>query len=742
MTVFNKSGKYFKLLIYLVVIILVNLAGMTLFFRVDLTDNKIFSLSDVSKHVVSSLSEPLTIKVFFTKNLPAPHNNTERYLHDLLKEYEINSNTFFNYKFYDVSADAESMSVAGTGNRELAESYGIRPIQIRMIEQDELKFKNAYMGLVMIHGDIIEKIQAITSMDGLEYQLTTAIQKMNNKISALLALSEKIHVNLYMSSSLHIVAPFMGLNELPGLPEAVSKTVEGLNKKNYGKLVFNHLDPTKNPEMEKEAEKLELMNLKWPSLSSGEIQPGSGTIGLVMEYKDKSLVIPVMSVLKLPLIGTRYELVDMEDLDEIINGSVESLIDINENIGYLADHGTLSLMGNPQQGPFGMQSQDDLSNFNTLVSQNYSVQEINLREENIPDSLNCLVIANPAENFTDYDLYKIDQYLMRGKSLAIFADVFKEVMPQGNQQFSFNRQPQYIKVDTGLEKLLEHYGVSIKPSYVMDKSCFKQQVPRQFGGGERAIYFAPKILQDTINNEPHFMKNIKGLMAMRIAPLEVDEKQMETNGITATRLFSSSKDSWEMEGRINLNPMFIQPPAPSDKGDEMKSIPLAYILEGEFDSYFKGKPMPEKQTEDAADIEGQDIEDIAPEEPEKQGRSEKDLSDIEQTGAFLKQSKHAKIFVVGSAEILKNNMLDEEGQTTNATFIMNIIDSLNNRDDIAVMRGKVQAFNPIAETDALMKSVIKIFNIAGLPILIVLFGIFVWIKRVSRKKQIRLMFQN
>jgi len=736
----NKSGKYFKLSIYLIVIILVNLAGLTLFFRVDLTENKMFSLSDVSKEVVSSLSEPLTIKVFFTKNLPAPHNNTERYLHDLLKEYELHSNTFFNYSFYDVSPDAESMGVSGSVNRELAESYGIRPIQIRMIEQDELKFKNAYMGLVIIHGDIIEKIEAVTSMDGLEYQLTTAIKKMNNKISALLALSDNINVNLYMSSSLEIVAPFMGLNELPDLPEAVKKTVDDLNKKNYGKLVFNHFDPTKQPALEEDAEKYNLMSLKWPDLSDGNIPSGSGIIGLVMEHDTRSLVIPLMSVLRLPLIGTRYELVDMEDLDEIINESVASLVDINETIGYLADHGTLKLTGPPQQAPFGMQTDEDLSNFNTLVSQNYSVQEINLKDEQIPESLNCLIIANPTEAFTDYDLYKIDQYLMRGKSLAVFADAFKEVMPEGRQSFALNRQPQYVKMDTGLENLLEHYGVRIKPAYVMDENCFKQQVPRQFGGGERPIYFAPRILQDNINNEPRFMKNIKGLMAMRVAPLEIDEKQMEENGIIATRLFSSSKDSWEMEGRINLNPMFIRPPS-SD--EDKKSMPLAYILEGEFDSYFKGKPMPEKQADDdAGNLEGRDIEDITPgPSPETDG-SEKDLSTIEQTGAFIEKSKNATIFVVGSAEILKNTMIDEDGQTTNATFIMNVIDTLNDRDGVAVMRGKVQAFNPIAETDALTKSVIKIFNIVGLPILIVLFGIFVWIKRASRKKHIRLMFQS
>ena len=82
------SGKYIKFVAYLIVIVLVNIAGITLFLRMDLTSNKLYSISKASQKVVSTLSEPLTIKVFFTKDLPAPHNNTERYLHDLLQEYQ------------------------------------------------------------------------------------------------------------------------------------------------------------------------------------------------------------------------------------------------------------------------------------------------------------------------------------------------------------------------------------------------------------------------------------------------------------------------------------------------------------------------------------------------------------------------------------------------------------------------------------------------------------------------------
>ncbi|NQU04050.1 MAG: Gldg family protein, partial [Syntrophaceae bacterium] len=107
MGVKKTSGKYIKFFIYLVIIILINVVGVTLFFRSDLTENGIYSISDVSKRVVSTLSEPLTVKVFFTKNLAAPHNSTERYLRDLLEEYSVNSNKYFNYSFYDVSPEED-----------------------------------------------------------------------------------------------------------------------------------------------------------------------------------------------------------------------------------------------------------------------------------------------------------------------------------------------------------------------------------------------------------------------------------------------------------------------------------------------------------------------------------------------------------------------------------------------------------------------------------------------------------
>ena len=706
---------------------------MTLFFRIDLTENSIYSISDASKKVVSSLSEPLTIDVFFTKNLPAPHNNTERYLHDLLEEYAIHANSYFNYKFYDVSPEAEGIDPLTRENQNLANNYGIHPVQIQVYEEDEVKFKKAYMGLVLIHGDMVERIPTITSINGLEYKLTTAIQKLNNKISALLNLKDKIKVTLFLSSSLKSVAPLIGLNQIPEYPEKLKESIERLNTKNFGKLEYTYIDPSKEPSKEPLWKQYNLMQLQWPNLSDGKIPAGNGMIGLVMEYGEKVRKIPLLKVLRLPIIGTQYDLVDVDKLEDIVNNNLETLVDINQDLGYLAGHGTLSISS---FSPMGRQNPDAISTFSNLISKTYSLKPIDLKDQSIPDSLNCLMIVRPTEKFSDYELYQIDQALMKGTNLALFIDAFKEINPDNQQRFGLNRGPNYVPLDTGLDKLLSHYGIHIKKSYVLDENCHKQRLPSNMGGGERPIYFAPIIKNKNINHDLNFIRSIKGLVAVKISPLEMDEAQISKNNLKAVKLFTSSEKSWEILKNISLNPMFLPPPPPDD---EMQSFPLAYIVEGEFPSYFAGKPIPEKKSPDEKK-DTRDKKENTSEPAEK--KTNVDMSKIKSQGETISKGKPAKIFLMASAEMLKDNVLDPEGDSPNDMFILNTIDALSHRENIAAMRSKVLSFNPLNDTGSLTKTFVKTFNIAGLPVLLVFLGLIVWLRRHSRKKRIQMMFQK
>jgi len=732
-----------RFFIYLVAIVLINMVGATLFFRADLTQNKIYSLSPASRDVVSTLSEPLTINVFFTENLPAPHNNTQRYLRDLLEEYAVNANRFFNYRFYDVSAREDDVSGKAEENRKMAENYGIYPVEIRMIEKDELKFKKAYMGLVLIHGDLIEQIPTITTTDGLEYQLTTAIRKLNNKISVLAGLKEPVNVELIMSSSLKAVAPYMGLNELHRLPEAVKEAVERLNRKNYGRLDFNYRDPKDMTEL---GEKHNIMTLKWPDINERNIPAGEGAIGLVMAHAGRKIEIPLLNVFQIPIFGTRYELMDMSTLEETINENIESLIGINMDIGYLASHGTPEIGGAMMMAQ--RQDGETLQNFGALLSENYTIRRINLKDEPIPPGLGCLIMAQPTEPFSDYELYQIDQALMRGASLAVFSDAFREIQQPPQQQFSMQQGPTYQPLNTGLERLLAHYGVEIKPAFVMDKNCYKQVMPARSGGGERPIYFAPIIKPENINNSLDFLNNIKGLITMNNSPLFIDPEVVKAGNLTAHPLLHTSDESWEMRDQINLNPMFIQPPQDQN---QFKRFLIAGMIEGNFSSYFAGKEIPRKPAPADDDSDDQDM-DIFAETPRETGTqpddkkdqaadAEKGIAGIEAAGDFIAAGRPGKISVVGSSALLRDNLLDREGQTPNAAFVLNLIDALNHRADIAVMRSKVQQFNPLDDTTAFTKDLIKLINIAGLPVLVVLFGLGMWLRRRAKRNYIQALFQ-
>ena len=70
---------------------LLNLTSRDIFTRIDLTDNKMYSLSKSSKSIVSKLDDRLILKVYFSENLPNELGNTRRFLQDILEEYRAES---------------------------------------------------------------------------------------------------------------------------------------------------------------------------------------------------------------------------------------------------------------------------------------------------------------------------------------------------------------------------------------------------------------------------------------------------------------------------------------------------------------------------------------------------------------------------------------------------------------------------------------------------------------------------
>jgi ABC-type uncharacterized transport system involved in gliding motility auxiliary subunit len=732
--------------LYLVILILVILAGQNLFFRLDLTSYGLYSLSQASKRAVSTLNEPLTINVFFSKNLPAPYNNIERYLHDLMDEYAAHSRRYLSYRFFNVSAKESELSEEAEENRQMAQDYGIYPVNVQTIEQDEAKVQRAYMGMAFIHGDIVERIPAVTSTEGLEYQITGTIQKMNNKISALLNLPEKIRVKLVQSSSLEHIAPQVGLEGLEGLRDLIAEVVDSQSTKTYGQLEFVYIDPSLQQLSEQELAPYRRFGLQWQEYTGqdGRVVPaGSGYLGLGMEFGEKSVETQLLSSsLNLTDQGLQeqFTIVDIARIESFIEENVDNLIDIHDEIGYLSTHGTQSLSPSlPPQLQMMQPQTGSLTQFNALLSDRYTINQIDMTEESIPESVDTLIIAGPKENFSDWELFQIDQFLMKGKSLALFVDSFNEIRPQQQQQMYGMQQSAYLPINTGLEKLLDHYGVSVRKSYILDESCY---VSRDQQMGETPVYFAPIIKNENINHRLGFLSNIKELIMYRVSPVVLEEERLKENGLEARRMIASTSDAWEMAGQINLTPFMIRPPMnPEDKSQHA----LAYLLEGEFPSYFADKPVPEKpEPEEELPEEAEEGDTEGQQPPEKKAEEKPEVVDSQVKGrtGVIARGRPSRIFLIGSSEILTDNILGQQGQSPNSVFLLNTIDFLNNQEDIAVMRSKNQRFNPLKDTKAFTRTMVKVLNITGIPGLFLLFGFYVWVRRKAKRRAIQAMFSG
>jgi len=84
----KKAQTIFRVLMVIGILVLVNFISVRLFSRLDLTKAGVYTLSDASKNLVRNLDDRITVKAYFTEDLPAPYNNNRRQVLDILNEYK------------------------------------------------------------------------------------------------------------------------------------------------------------------------------------------------------------------------------------------------------------------------------------------------------------------------------------------------------------------------------------------------------------------------------------------------------------------------------------------------------------------------------------------------------------------------------------------------------------------------------------------------------------------------------
>ncbi|MEM9071675.1 MAG: Gldg family protein [Myxococcota bacterium] len=137
--------------------------------RWDVTDNRLWSLSDGSRDLVADLDDRMEIRAYFTENLPPPFNATEQYVRDILSEYEAASGGNVVVRFISPEEDED---------REAAEADGIQAVPHQKIENDAVSVVEGYRGLAIEYLGETKTIPVIQDQSGLEYTITMAIKEM------------------------------------------------------------------------------------------------------------------------------------------------------------------------------------------------------------------------------------------------------------------------------------------------------------------------------------------------------------------------------------------------------------------------------------------------------------------------------------------------------------------------------------------------------------------------------------
>lgn len=667
--------------LFILLLILANLAAHNAFLRFDLTAPKSYSLSKASRSIVKNIEQPLNVRVFFADNLPSPYNGVAQYVKDILVEYKGAANSKFSVNYMDMSKPE---------NEAIAREYGLHQIQIQEVKNNEVGFKQAYMGIVVSYGDSIELMDGITSVDGFEYSLTTKISKMISMSDTLEALGsgEKITLTLYTSDEL---SSFRKQAE-----EVLRDAVNAANKKNLDRLSFQVVSPAAG-ELDQLTAKYGLPRLNVQGQDGSSV---SAVFGAVLEFGEKFTLLPV----KISRVLFGYGVTGLDEIDETISGALEALLSKTTKIGYITGHGEVSL--EQAQNPYGQQDFSSAANFEAMLSGMYELSSIDLSKDEIPVDMKLVILNGPKSDFSEIELYKLDQFIMKGGNVLFFMDG----LVAGQQDYYGNVS--YAPNANNVDRLLEKYGVNRAKNLVLDKNCYTQ-TDRVYG--KMNLYWVPLLQKGSLAKKHVITNNLGYVIMLMNGSLDVS-KALENKNITTTVLAKSSADSWTMDKNIVLNPNMMMPPA--DK-NARKSENLAVLLEGKFDSAFDAAP------------------ELVESGDEKASGSDDGVSKIESDSHLKASVQSGKIVVFSSSGITTAQLLD--GNVSGnpiAMMLLNVVDYMNGNEDFCTMRTKGLSLNTLTVKSAAFAKIMQYFNQFGLVVLVAVCGLVILKKRSARRRQI------
>jgi ABC-type uncharacterized transport system involved in gliding motility auxiliary subunit len=191
-------------------VVLLALNSSRYYARFDLTENKAFTISPVTRDLLRSLPRRVNISYFISNELrqvsPVPGQ-----IIDMLQEYAASSNGKIKVTLVDPAAGQAP---------EAARRYGIFPQQMKVIKQNEQRVVEVYSGLIFEYLDRTVVIPFVYNPQTLEYSMTLTIRRIIRNaptvVGILVGDSQKTLENDYSMIKAQLSLSFEVRNIVPG----------------------------------------------------------------------------------------------------------------------------------------------------------------------------------------------------------------------------------------------------------------------------------------------------------------------------------------------------------------------------------------------------------------------------------------------------------------------------------------------------------------------------------------------
>ncbi|MCB1044437.1 MAG: GldG family protein [Acidobacteria bacterium] len=163
------QSKSVRLALVLIILALAYGISRYAYFRLDLTAARQFTLSDPTKRVLKRLDAPLTIKVYFSEQMPIAFRPVVSYLRDMFGEYQQASELVL-IDYIDPANDEELTRQAF--------ALGLEKVKANVTEKGRMELAEVWFGFVLIYKDQKKVFPSVGEVQNFEYDVTSAILRL------------------------------------------------------------------------------------------------------------------------------------------------------------------------------------------------------------------------------------------------------------------------------------------------------------------------------------------------------------------------------------------------------------------------------------------------------------------------------------------------------------------------------------------------------------------------------------